>query len=124
VKHPEPAPVKDIYRVRKAWLDSISQVGAFYDLENAIACCNENPGYRVYDQFGNELYALVDTGLPYTIRITPDRLINIHSQPSKKSSVVGIITPGVYTIVSERKEAGTVWGELKSGIGWIPVDKK
>lgn len=38
-------------------------------------------------------------------------------------AIVGIIQPGVYTIVSEAAGKGaTLWGKLKSGKGWISLD--
>lgn len=43
-----------IYRVRKAWSDEDSQIGAFIDLENAKEKCNK--GYKVFDGVGNVVY--------------------------------------------------------------------
>lgn len=45
------------YRVRKSWSDSKTQKGAFHDLEKAKACAVANPGYSVYDEDGNAVYA-------------------------------------------------------------------
>lgn len=45
------------YRVRKSWGSTMDgQIGAFYELENAKKCANENPGYYVYDGEGNQVY--------------------------------------------------------------------
>ena len=45
------------YRVRKAWGTTMEgQIGAFYSLENAKKCADENPGYYVYDGEGNRIY--------------------------------------------------------------------
>lgn len=50
----------------------------------------------------------------YTVKIEIDNL-NIRSGPGTMYSIVSIIKPGIYTIVSEQDG----WGKLKSGIGWI-----
>ena len=44
-----------LYRVRKAAYDSSSQIGAFTNLENALALAKEK-GYNVYDSNGNTVY--------------------------------------------------------------------
>lgn len=46
----------DLYRVRKSWGDSKSQIGAFKNINNAIKLCKENTGYKVYDNLGNVVY--------------------------------------------------------------------
>lgn len=53
----EVKPVIDkLYRVRKTWLDSASQIGAYKDLENAKAAADKHPDYVVYDWNGNSIY--------------------------------------------------------------------
>ena len=47
----------EMYRVRKSWSDSKSQIGAYTVLENAKkACDNAGSGYEVYDSKGNVVY--------------------------------------------------------------------
>lgn len=46
---------KSLYRVRKTWEDSSSQIGAFKDLNNAKNVCTE--GYSVFDNSGNIMYS-------------------------------------------------------------------
>ena len=45
---------KEMYRVRKAWADSKSQIGAYTILENAKKACKE--GYYVFDSKGNIVF--------------------------------------------------------------------
>ena len=45
-----------IYRVRKAWKDIASQLGAFTNLNNAKALADKNADYEVYDENGNIVY--------------------------------------------------------------------
>ena len=47
--------VPQIYRVRKSWEDSKSQVGAFSSLENARAMRDKLEGYHIYDSSGQEI---------------------------------------------------------------------
>jgi N-acetylmuramoyl-L-alanine amidase CwlA len=51
-----PEQKEQLYRVRKTWADAKSQVGAYRILENAIAKCNDYPGYSVYDESGKAVY--------------------------------------------------------------------
>lgn len=54
VKIDEP---KEIYRVRESWDKPETQKGAFSDLVNAKVCCDENPGTKVFNNAGQEVYA-------------------------------------------------------------------
>lgn len=46
----------EMYRVRKTWADSKSQIGAYKVLDNAKAKADKNPGYEVYDSSGKCVY--------------------------------------------------------------------
>ena len=47
----------EIYRVRKMWEDTQSQIGAYAKLENAIAACDKaGEGYEVYNSKGEAVY--------------------------------------------------------------------
>lgn len=67
--------------------------------------------------------AAPSSGVPYKVRITATDL-RIREKPSTDSAIVQkAIKPGVYTIVSEATGKGaTLWGKLKSGIGWVSLD--
>lgn len=121
--NPEKPSVVKWYRVRQAWLNSVSQIGAYEDLANAIKAAEENPGYLVFDETGNVVYNPAGKGgiFPFLIRVEIENL-RIRKQPSLKADWVGFITPGVYTIVAERVADGYTWGELKSGVGWIALE--
>ena len=59
---------------------------------------------------------------PYTVRITATDL-NIRKSPGTNNAKVGVIKPGVYTIISEATGTGaSLWGKLKSGAGWVSLD--
>lgn len=49
----------ELYRVRKTWADTSSQIGAFAILENAIKACKS--GYSVFDGKGNKVYPKAQT---------------------------------------------------------------
>ena len=53
-----PSTVKEVYRVRKSWEDSKSQIGAYKKLENAIASADKrkSDGYKVFDWNGECIY--------------------------------------------------------------------
>lgn len=58
----------ELYRVRKCWEDSASQLGAFTVLENAWALADRNPGYGVFDSAGRQVYAAPGQGF-YRVRL-------------------------------------------------------
>lgn len=45
-----------LYRVRKSWNDSNSQIGAYASLDNAKKECDKHPGYSVYGENGKLVY--------------------------------------------------------------------
>ncbi len=62
------------------------------------------------------------TKVPYTVRITATNL-RIRKGPGTNNAIVSVIKPGAYTIVSEATgEGATLWGKLKSGVGWVSLD--
>lgn len=63
------------------------------------------------------------SSVPYKVRITATDL-RIRKGPGTDAAIVqNAIKPGVYTIVSEATGKGaTLWGKLKSGLGWVSLD--
>ena len=80
---PETPVTTEMYRVRKAWADSKSQIGAYRDLNNAkVACDKAGAGYYVFNSAGKAVYPVVDklevgdevtlvSGAKYTSGATP-----------------------------------------------------
>ena len=59
---------------------------------------------------------------PYTVRVKVTEL-RIRKGPGTDAAALGVIEPGVYTIVEEANGPGAKkWGRLKSGAGWIALD--
>ena len=55
---PAPQPQTHLYRVRKAWKDTKSQLGAYKDLKNAKEMCDKHKGYYVFDENGKVVYPI------------------------------------------------------------------
>lgn len=122
------------YRVRKAWENATSQIGAFKQQENAINLCKANTGYRVYDPDGKQIYPAVTTAatVPYMVRVEIDDLRIRKGAGTtfdywKKDGKPEYTGKGTFTIVAEKEGAGaTKWGLLKSGEKnkdrWISLD--
>lgn len=55
--NPSPKEADVLYRVRKNRDESQSQKGAYRELENAIRCADDNPGYKVFDKDGKVVYS-------------------------------------------------------------------
>lgn len=106
---------KELYRVRKSWSDSGSQIGAYSNLENAKKACKS--GYYVFDSKGNIVYPIQQND-SYLVQIAAD-VLNVRKGPSTSYPVVTTVKKNqVYTII---KESGN-WGFLKSQIGWINLN--
>lgn len=108
---------KNLYRVRKSWADSKSQIGAYSSLENAKKACKD--GYIVYDESGKAVYpkAENDSDSTYKVRVSIDDL-NIRTGAGTEYPTMGKYTgKGVFTII----ETDGNWGRLKSG-GWICLE--
>lgn len=119
---PQPTPEKDLYRVRKSWDDAKSQKGAFKNLDNAKKCCDDYPGYSVYNSKGECLYTSPKKE-KFKVRVTINDL-NIRAGAGTNYPVVGVTGKGVFTIVETSPGQGSVkgWGKLLSGKGWISLD--
>ena len=122
---PAPKPVEtpsttELYRVRKTWADSSSQIGAFSKLENAKPLVDKNPDYKVFDSKGNVVYSV---SKEYKVKVNTNFLY-IRKGPGKNYETNGIIKDsGIYTITQESNGQGaSKWGKLKSGAGWISLD--
>ncbi len=60
--------------------------------------------------------------VPFLVRVKISDL-NIRKGPGTNYNRVQFCPPGVYTVVATSSGAGaTLWGKLKSGIGWIALD--
>lgn len=120
-------PSEQLYRVRKAWVDTKSQIGAYKKLGNAKAMADKNPGYSVFDESGKVVYngktEVTPTFNSYRVKVTTD-VLNIRKGAGTNYGTNGTIKDrGVYTIVEEASGAGAKrWGKLKSGAGWISLD--
>ena len=121
------------YRVRKSWSDKGSQIGAFTVLQNAINCADQNPGYAVFDDNGQQVYpkvsatpsALSDvSAVPFKVKVSiPD--LNIRAGAGTDTKKTGKCTGiGVFTITEVRSGKGSKsgWGKLKSNAGWVSLD--
>lgn len=122
---------KQLYRVRKSWEDTKSQIGAFSSLDNAKKACTD--GYSVYDWNGKAIYSRaavsqempqVAAGVPFKVRVEIDDL-NIRTGAGTVYAKTGEYTgKGIFTITEVRTGKGSAagWGKLKSGAGWISLD--
>lgn len=115
----------NLYRVRKSWPDSKSQIGAFSNLQNAInmAARYAEQGYKVFDSIGKQVYPQTvsepkKANNEFLVKVTANGL-NVRQEPNTKSKInTTIRDKGTYTIVDTNGK----WGKLKSGAGWIHLD--
>lgn len=111
------ATVDKYYRIRKAWTDSKSQIGAYKSLENAKKDCKD--GYTVFDWNGKAVYTKGASEVSFRVQVTADDL-RIRKAPSLNAEILGYTGKGTFTII---KTSGD-WGYLKSGAGWINIVTK
>ena len=128
-----PKKVDELYRVRTSWANSKSQIGAFRNLDNAIAVCRS--GYKVFDWDGKVVYKPAEDvkkassedhegrEILFLIKVSISNL-NVRTGPGTGYARVQYIPVGIYTITEVRDGPGsdTGWGKLKSGMGWIALD--
>lgn len=116
---PATKPTTDkLYRVRKAWGDSKTQIGAYSSYDNAVAACDKHPGYTVFNNRGEALYP---TMAEFKVRVKRTDL-HMRKGPGTNYENAGYIKPGIYTIVKTVEAGGYLWGKLKSGAGYIALD--
>lgn len=95
-----------LYRVRKSWIESSSQLGAYKDLNNAKACADKNPGYSVFDPNGNVVYP-VPTNTGNSSSSSSKKYVNLHAVRSSwavyplnkepvKANACGYLNPKQY----------------------------
>ena len=117
----------EIYRVRKSWKDSESQIGAYKNLKNAKAACDKaGRGYYVFNIAGTAVYPEIQF-TPYKVKVMADALRIRKGAGTNYVQVGTIRDKGVYTIIDEATGKGaTKWGLLKSGEKkrnkWISLD--
>ena len=110
-----PSTTRAMYRVRKAWSDVQSQIGAYTNLDNAKKACDKaGKAYSVFDANGKVVYPTTS----YRVKIMVDAL-NIRAGAGINYKINGCIRDyGVYTIVEEKNG----FGKLKSNAGWICLE--
>ena len=121
------------YRVRRAWEDAGSQIGAFKIKSGAVDLCRQNSGYKVYDPSGGEIYPCIEEKtVPMKVQVKiPD--LRIRKGPGAtydyyKTGGRPLYTgEGRFTIVKMVDGPGAKqWGLLKSYSdkenGWISLD--
>ncbi len=110
----------EVYRVRKAWDDAKSQVGAYKILANAKAEADKRPGYRVFNSSGKCKY--ISKGVPFKVRVEIDDLYIRKGPGYTKYESKGYCPVGTYTIIETKVAEGYTWGYLKSKAGWIALE--
>ena len=109
---------KELYRIRKSWVDAKSQIGAYSNLNNAIKECDKaGKEYFIFNSKGEQVYPK-KTFIPYLVKINT-LILNIRKGPGIEYDKAGFVYAGqVFTIIEEKDG----FGKLKSGAGWISLD--
>ena len=82
VKENKPVTQTTLYRVRKTWEDTKTQVGAYSQLENAKKACKE--GYSVFDSNGKKVYPVEEAK---QTEIKPVETKPVEIKPTEKVKV-------------------------------------
>lgn len=110
----------NLYRVRKSWSDSKSQIGAYKSLDSAKAVTDKNNGYYVFDGKGNIVYPKTESS--YMVKITAD-VLNVRQGAGTSYPVVNTVKQNeVYTIVEESNGWGLLKAYQKDRNGWISLN--
>ena len=79
-----PETTDELYRVRKTWEDSKSQIGAYKVLDNAKKKADANKGYKVFDGSGKLVYDSGETAIH-----TPNRYAKKSVEEIAKEVIAG-----------------------------------
>ena len=110
----------NLYRVRKSWSDSKSQIGAYKSLDSAKSVADKNNGYYVFDGKGNIVYPKTESS--YMVKITAD-VLNVRQGAGTSYPVVNTVKQNeVYTIVEESNGWGLLKAYRKDRNGWISLN--
>ena len=113
-----------LYRVRKSWSDSKSQIGAYKSLDSAKSVADKNSGYYVFDSKGNIVYPKAtskSSSNSYTVKITAD-VLNVRKGVGTSYAVVTTVKKNeVYTIVEESNGWGLLKAYKSGRNGWISL---
>ena len=111
---------ENLYRVRKSWSDSKSQIGAYKSLDSAKSVADKNNGYYVFDGKGNIVYPKTESS--YMVKITAD-VLNVRQGAGTSYPVVNTVKQNeVYTIVEESNGWGLLKAYRKDRNGWISLN--
>lgn len=114
----------NLYRVRKTWSDSKSQIGAYKNLDSAKSIANKNKGYYVFDNKGNIVYpktTSTNSFKSYTVKITAD-VLNVRKGAGTSYAIVTTVKQNeVYTIVDEKNGWGLLKAYKSGRNGWISL---
>lgn len=109
------------YKSKRFWMQTFTRSSGYamkgYNFQGFIHLPTSVPAPDPVDEGTSKVIT------PYRVKVTADDL-RIRSAPTTDSTIKGSITDhGVYTIVEESTGKGaTLWGKLKSGVGWISLD--
>lgn len=81
-----------IYRVRKNWVDAMSQIGAFQDLALAKKLADKHPGYFIFDSKGKKVYPTTQA-TKYPVAKAKGRAI-VYAETDKQSKAVLLLGAG------------------------------
>lgn len=108
---------EQLYRVRLDWQKPETQIGAWMNLDYAIAGCKGD--YKVFDEHGKVVYP-VPPFVPYLVRIKANSGLNVRSKPSTDGKIRKTLGyGGGYTIVEVQGDWGLLKSYSKNRDGWI-----
>lgn len=113
---------KNLYRVRKSWLEADTQLGAFSSLDNAISLAKGNSGYSVFDSSGVKVYSSNQLQKLFSVKVkTNGANLRLRDKPSVTDSTV-LYSIGNGVIVDIFEQDGN-WGKTSIiGIsGWLSL---
>lgn len=111
---PKPEAANQMYRIRKSWADSSSQIGAYKVLEYAIAACLD--GYAVFDKDGVQVYPAANVEPE-----APSAPVNIKLDVA--TSFLGTLA-GEYTVMADFLNVRSGAGTDKAIIAALPYGTK
>lgn len=113
-----------MYRIRTSWINALSQIGAYTNLDSAKEVADFNRGYKVYDEKGKLVYQPKQYYGKYK---TIQNKVAYKNIPTTEAKTIGWLSKNIGVVVhlgtNTKASNGTIWvqAEYKDSMIWLPL---
>lgn len=114
----------EMYRVRKSWTNTASQIGAYTNLNNAKEIAEFNRGYKVYNNAGKLVYQPKQY---YGKYVTTRDKVSCKNTPTREAPTIKWLNKDIEVVVYLETDTeasnGTIWvkADYDNQTVWLPL---